>query len=316
MWFILALVAALAWGGTDYFAKRGTCPSDKYSHWRMAVMVGAVMGLHAAAMMIYNYFSGGETYSLKSIITYLPVSSMYILSMMIGYVGLRYLELSIISPVQNMSGAIVPILCFVFLDETMTPVQLVFVIAILAGILSLAIVEKRADDGLDREAPHEQETRKGKSDKYRFGALALIFPICYAVIDSLGTFFDSYYLDGDEPILSEFQANTSYELTFLLVGIFALIYLTAVKKQKFSFWGERIFGASALCETAGQFAYIYAIASNSIVAVPVVASYSIFSLLYSRVFLKEKLSLPHYICIAVVVAGIVGLGVLEGLAEA
>ena len=49
---------------------------------------------------------------------------------------------------------------------------------------------------------------------------------------------------------------------------------------------------------------------------PVVASYSIFSLLYSRVFLKEKLSLPHYICIAVVVAGIVGLGVLEGLAEA
>ena len=207
-------------------------------------------------------------------------------------------------------------LCFVFLDETMTPVQLVFVIAILAGILSLAIVEKRADDGLDREAPHEQETRKGKSDKYRFGALALIFPICYAVIDSLGTFFDSYYLDGDEPILSEFQANTSYELTFLLVGIFALIYLTAVKKQKFSFWGERIFGASALCETAGQFAYIYAIASNSIVAVPVVASYSIFSLLYSRVFLKEKLSLPHYICIAVVVAGIVGLGVLEGLAEA
>ena len=201
MWFILALVAALAWGGTDYFAKRGTCPSDKYSHWRMAVMVGAV------AMMIYNYFSGGETYSLKSIITYLPVSSMYILSMMIGYVGLRYLELSIISPVQNMSGAIVPILCFVFLDETMTPVQLVFVIAILAGILSLAIVEKRADDGLDREAPHEQETRKGKSDKYRFGALALIFPICYAVIDSLGTFFDSFGIPGQHLLRADLPAR-------------------------------------------------------------------------------------------------------------
>ena len=70
MWFILALVAALAWGGTDYFAKRGTCPSDKYSHWRMAVMVGAVMGLHAVAMMIYNYFSVVIYYTLSIIASY------------------------------------------------------------------------------------------------------------------------------------------------------------------------------------------------------------------------------------------------------
>ena len=46
------------------------------------------------------------------ILTYLPVSALYILSMAIGYLGLRYIELSISSPICNSSGAIVAILIF------------------------------------------------------------------------------------------------------------------------------------------------------------------------------------------------------------
>ena len=37
--------------------------------------------------------------------------------MTIGYFGLRYLEVSIASPVQNSSGAITCILCFIFLSQ-------------------------------------------------------------------------------------------------------------------------------------------------------------------------------------------------------
>ena len=41
--------------------------------------------------------------------TYLPVSVLYILSMTLGYVGLRYIELSISSPICNSSGALVAV---------------------------------------------------------------------------------------------------------------------------------------------------------------------------------------------------------------
>ena len=64
-------------------------------------MVGLVMGVQA----MFELHKMGWEYDLINIIKYLPVSSMYILSMTLGYVGLRYLEVSINSPVSNTSGA-------------------------------------------------------------------------------------------------------------------------------------------------------------------------------------------------------------------
>ena len=66
--------------------------------------------------------------------------------------------------------------------------------------------------------------------------------------------------------------------------------------------------AAALCETAGQFAYIYAIGANAIVAAPMISAYCIVSLIWSRLFLKEKLSPAQYLVIAIAAAGIVILG--------
>jgi len=62
-------------------------------------------------------------------------------------------------------------------------------------------------------------------------------------------------------------------------------------------------------ETAGQFAYIYALGDNAIVAAPLISSYCIFSLVWARIILKEKLSWKQYLVIAAI--GIVILG-MEG----
>ena len=58
-------------------------------------------------------------------------------------------------------------------------------------------------------------------------------------------------------------------------------------------------------------AYVFAIGANAIVAAPMISSYCIMSLVWSRIFLKEKLSLKHYASILLVVAGIVILGILD-----
>ena len=46
-WFILSLIAILFWSGSDLFSKLGSRPDDKYSHWKMVMAVGVVMGAHA-----------------------------------------------------------------------------------------------------------------------------------------------------------------------------------------------------------------------------------------------------------------------------
>ena len=77
MWFWLSLIALLCWSGSDLFSKIGCQdPSDKYSHLKIVMAVGVVMGIHAA----WEIFVGGVEINLQVIITYLPVSILYILS--------------------------------------------------------------------------------------------------------------------------------------------------------------------------------------------------------------------------------------------
>ena len=92
MWFWLSLIALFCWSGSDLFSKIGCRDGrDKYAHLKMVMAVGVVMGIHAC----YEIFVNGVEISMSVIITYLPVSLLYILSMALGYVGLRYIELSI-----------------------------------------------------------------------------------------------------------------------------------------------------------------------------------------------------------------------------
>ena len=300
MWFILALVTALFWGGSDLFSKMGTDPRDKYSHLRMIIMVGAVMGVHGLVMFCINY----KEFDPMSIVRYLPVSAFYIISMAIGYVGLRYLELSVSSPVCNSSGAVAAVLCFLFLGQTMSWIQFAAVALVVLGVVLLSVFDMK----------DENKARKFRGEvieqKYQVSALAVSLPIFYCILDALGTFGDALVMDT-LALVSEEEAEIAYEFTFLFCAVAAFIFLVFIKKQKFRLWDEREKGLGALCETAGQFAYVYAIADNAIMAAPLISSYCLFSVVLSRIFLKEKLTKRQYLAIGVAVCGIVIMGCFD-----
>ena len=90
-----------------------------------------------------------------------------------------------------------------------------------------------------------------------------------------------------------------------------MFYLVVIKKEKLKFSKEKPKLLAGVCETAGQFAYIFAIGENAIVAAPLISSYCMFSVLWARLFLRERLVPKQYVSILVAVAGIVLLG-MEG----
>ena len=108
-------------------------------------------------------------------------------------------------------------------------------------------------------------------------------------------------------------ANCAYELTFLAAGIACFVYVVLIRRQKLVPKREGPKYLGALCETAGQFAYIYALADTEHVALaaPIISAYCVLSVVWSRIFLKEKLSWKHYAMIALVVIGIVMIGVFD-----
>ena len=294
-WYTSAVMTILLWGIADLYYKKGTDPNDRYSHLRIVVMVGLIMGIQA----FFELYKMNWQYNPVNIIKYLPVSSMYILSMTLGYVGLRYLEVSISSPVSNTSGAMAGILAFAVLKKRMNAWQLFGIILITIGLIAIAVIERKL-------AEEEQKQDNIHIDlKYKLGAMALIFPILYAIIDALGTFLDDVYLSS---LMTPEEALISYELTFLVCGIISLIFITIVKKEKFTLLKEKDKALAAIFETAGQYFYVYALNTNSVVAAPMIASYSIVSVLLGRIFLKEKLLPKQYLIIAMVMVGIFILG--------
>ena len=301
MWFWLSLIALLCWSGSDLFSKIGCQGEDDHlAHLKMVIAVGTVMGLHAA----FEIFVGGTEISWSIIWTYLPVSLLYIGSMTLGYLGLRYIELSISSPICNSSGALVAVMTLLFVGgEDYSPLALGAIVLVCVGAIGLGVVDATEDPEL-RAARQVEGNRK-----YSKSFLALALPAAYCLLDAAGTFADSLVLRSLDPD----SANCAYELTFLFAAVVSFVYVKLIRHDRFQTKREAPKYIGALFETAGQFAYIYAIADEDHVmyAAPIIAAYCAASVLWSRIFLREKLSWRHYMMLVLIVAGIVLLGILD-----
>lgn len=317
--YIYALIALFCWSGSDLFSKMGSRPEDKQSHWKMVFVVGVVMGLHALLSLTVGAFEFDEiertlkivkvSFKMGDLLTYLPISALYISSMVLGYVGLRYIELSVSSPICNSSGALAAVLCLIFLpNQTLSPLEIVGIILVCVGVVALGFVQSYESEEL-------KELRQKESNiKYTKSFIALLFPLLYLFLDALGTFADAYVLQSGINLLEENTALVAYELTFAFMALIAFIILL-IKKEKVNFKADSRKGVAALFETVGQIAYVFALAANPVVSAPIISAYCVLSVVWSRIFLKEKLSPKHYLTIAITVAGIILLGVAEGLAE-
>ena len=304
-WLFFSIATAVLWGTAELFYKKGALPNEKYSHLKICVCVGAVMGAHA----IYTLLTKDINYNPINLIRYLPVSMLYIVSMAFSYFGMRFLEESISDPIENTSGAICSLLCVIILKESLSILSVIAIIIIVIGVLGVGYLENNGEN--------QRKKNLGK----KLAIIAFCMPFVYALLDAFGSFVDIFYLDdiASTPLIGvtedtiEDVANTSYELTFALFALCLFIYMKS-KKVKFGpVFQQRDKFLAAIFETAGQFTYVYALSGNGVIAAPIISSVCVVSLLFSRIFLKEKLTWKTYAFIAVVIIGILLLAISEEL---
>ena len=302
MWLIFTLVTTLLWGLAELFYKKGSHEEKKYDHLRVCVLVGAVMGIHAVITLLTTDIG----YDPMNLVVYLPVSLCYILSMACSFFGIRFIEESLADPIENTAGAMCSIMCVVFLGETIEPIIWVAIAIIVVGIIGVSYTEKSAD-----------VNRKQKLGK-KLAVVAFAMPFCYAIIDALGSFLDIFFLELETtPLVAvteeniELVANVSYELTFAICGLILFLFMK-YKGVKFELPQQKDKIAAAVCETAGQLTYIYAMSGNGAIAAPILSSVCVVSLILSRIFLKERLTKKQYLFISIIIVGILMLAVLEG----
>lgn len=305
-WLVFAFITTILWGLAELFYKKGAQPQEKYSHLKISICVGAIMGLHA----IFTLFTQDINYNPINLIKYFPVSMLYILSMTFSFFGMRFVEESISDPIENTSGAMCSLLCVIFLKEALSIPAVIAIIIMAIGVLGVGFLENKGD------------TLRKKVLGKKMAIIAFCMPFVYAILDAVGSFADVFYLDDIEttPLVSvtektlEDVANTSYELTFALFALILFIFLKIKKVEFGSIPKQKDKFLSAIFETAGQLTYVYAMSGgNGAKSAPIISSVCVVSLLLSRIFLKEKLTAKKYLFIAIVIIGVLMLAIEEEL---
>ena len=306
-WLFFSVATAILWGTAELFYKKGARDDEKFSHLKICVWVGIIMGAHA----IFTLLTQDIGYNPVNLIRYLPVSLFYIISMAFSYFGMRFLEESISDPIENTAGVICALLFVIFLQEEISPLTWVAIAIITVGVLGVSFLEN-----------HGETTRKKKYGK-TLAVVAFCMPFVYALLDAFGTFLDdAFFLIEDvasSPLVDvteetiEAVANTSYELTFALFALGLFIFMKSKKVKFGSVPQHKDKILAAVFETAGQFTYVYALGGVDAIAAPILSSVCVVSLLLSRIFLKEKLSWKTYIFIAIVIIGILLMAISEEL---
>ena len=311
MWFVYIILVILLWGATGLIYKAGIHkePED-HTDIKYSISVGIVFFMISLIYLITR----DEPFSIwESAIRYWPMTLFGIVYPVINTVsfnGYKYNEVTIESPIEGISGGTSTILLIAAylilgrvdsISKLLTPLRTTGMIIILFSIILLAYSRNREGRRNEGSGPGAKRI----SWKWR-GLGTLIFPILFAMVDSMETVVSGICLDstfgysmpaGDSIIL----VGMEYSLFSLGCWLYLLIrehdIYHPLKRENL----PRLLGS--VTDNIGIVFYSYAMAIDSISTDPILAVYPVISMIGGRVFMKEKVSPLQYVSVLLIVAG-------------
>ena len=314
LWLILTISCIVLWGITDILLKKSLNYSDPLSQFKVFVWIGLVAAL---SVVVTAFCSETLPDSIRKVTDYpylIIINILYVVAMFFGLLGAKHLEASVVSPLENIDGAITAIVLYVFffltgrghVTENVGIVDIIATVAITLGVVFLGIQEQN----LSRQEVELAEDKK----KHRLGALALLFPIVYNLADAVSMVATGIMVSGEmEFSIPDIDYVFFESLSFVVFAIFAWLYMLIAKKYMYNpFKKTELYSCgAATCETLGTVAFTFAVAISPILTAPITSSYCLVTIVLARIFLKERLTKKQYLSLVFLVVGIALLGVSE-----
>lgn len=310
MWAFYSVMAMLVWGIEDIFLKMSSEKGDKDFNLKIAVSNG-VLSILCFIFATANSESGASLYTLISAdVTVLLAIIIYIAVLIVSFIGAYYMEISVFTPIADASGGFSVLMIILFLWSTgsksevskyLTPACISGIILTILGVVTLAFLQNRISD-----------SGKEKT-KLSVSTVAVLFPIGFCLVDALSTCIDSVNMGAEgEAQIGQYDYYRIYMAGAFVVGVISWIILLAKNHKPYMPFhrNSMILFSIGICEAIAIVAYLKALGQNAVLSIPISNSYSIVTLIASHIVLKERLRLSQYICIGMVISGIVILSFL------
>ena len=110
IWLILTLSCIILWGTTDILLKKSLQCSDSLSHFKTFVWIGLIA---ASSCVVVAFCSDTLPDSIRALadnLYLIPVTVFYVVAMFFGLLGAKHLDASVVSPLENIDGALTAII--------------------------------------------------------------------------------------------------------------------------------------------------------------------------------------------------------------
>ena len=313
-WLILTLSCILLWGITDILLKISLDYSDSLSQYKTFIWIGLVAALSGAVAAFCSDTLPDSIRMLTDNLYLIPVTVFYVVAMFFGLLGAKHLDASVVSPLENIDGALTAIILYIFffftgrshVTDSIGVLDIIGTVAITMGVILLGIQEQK----LSKQEINLDKDKK----KHRLGALALLFPIAYNLADAASMVAMGITVSGEADVnIPDIDFFFFECLGFTLIGAFVWLYMLIAKKHAYNPFKKTELprlGAAA-CETLGTLTFTVAVGISPILTAPIASSYCFVTIILARIFLKERLTRKQYLSVAFVMAGIALLGISE-----
>ena len=313
-WLMLTLSCIILWGITDILLKKSLDYSDSLSQYKTFIWIGIVMAPAGVIMAICSDTLLDSIMMVKDNLYLIPLCVFYAIALFFGLLGAKHLDASVVSPLENIDGAIAAIILYFFfmftgrshITDSIGVVEMIATLSIVVGVILLGIQEQ----SLSKQETHLSEDKK----RHRLGALALIFPIIYNLVDAVSMVAVGITVSEEtEVAIPDIDFFIFESLGFVVVAICVWFYMLIIKKYKYNpFKKEELVRCGAATgETFGTMAFTFAVGISPILTAPITSSYCFVTIVLARIFLKERLTKKQYLSLAFLVIGIALLGVSE-----
>jgi drug/metabolite transporter (DMT)-like permease len=250
-----------------------------------------------------------------------PLCIVYAAAFFFGLYGKRFLPASIITPIENIGGALSAIIIYYYYLLTgyidpAYPISILDVIATISIIIGVVLIGKE-EQALFKKESHLEDAKK----KHPYGALVLFFPLIFALIDVFSVAEIGGINGNNDGIVSGGAVATIPAIDFFIfeclgfavISIFVWLYLFIIKKHAYNPFEpkEMIRCGAATGEAFGTMTFILAAAINPVLTAPIALLSCIITIVLARIFLKERLSKKQYIYLGLLILGIILLGISD-----
>ena len=313
-WLLLTLSAIILWGATDILLKKSLQCSDSLSHFKTFVWIGLIAALSCVVVALCSDTLLDSVRMIADNLYLIPVTVFYVVAMFFGLLGAKHLDASVVSPLENIDGAITAIILYMFffltgrshVIDSIGIMDIIGTVAITTGVIFLGIQEHK----LSKQEMNLEDDKR----KHRLGALALLFPIAYNLADAVSMVATGIAVSGETEVeIPEIDFFFFECFGFLVISIFVWIYMLTVKKYVYNPFKKAELPrlGAATCETLGTLTFVFATGINPILTAPITSSYCFVTVILARIFLKERLTKKQYLSLALVIIGIALLGISE-----